>query len=181
MTCIRNYDQSTGIYAQAYNHDFAATKDQLPTIQILYQSQTIKSTTKKKIQNSTESWLVTLRKKTKTISKKIQQCKYLTSGPLKALLRILSPPTVENMFQSNQSPSGPVYTKKNTNDFRIYKTDLNMKIHFKTARGKRLRIPSRTTAGGSSSLSSSVPGVDAALRSLSAFPIGTVEASTDPP
>ena len=42
-----------------------------------------------------------------------------------------------------------------------------MKTHLKTARGKGLIIPSRTTAGGSSPFPWSVSEVDAALRSLS--------------
>ena len=48
-------------------------------------------------------------------------------------------------FQSHQSPSGPVYTEKAQKLFGFTRLfDLNMKIHFKTARGKRLHIPSRT-------------------------------------
>ena len=45
---------------------------------------------------------------------------------------------------SHQSPSGPVYTRKTLQVFRIYKTDLNMKTHFKTTWRQRLRAPSRT-------------------------------------
>ena len=37
---------------------------------------------------------------------------HIRNTPLKALLRTLTPPTVQNIFQSNHSPSGPVYTKK---------------------------------------------------------------------
>ena len=57
---------------------------------------------------------------------------------------LLSKPLKICIFQLNQIPSGPVYTRKHTQVFRIYKTDLNMKIHFKTTWRKRLRIPSRT-------------------------------------
>ena len=49
---------------------------------------------------------------------------------------LLSKPLKICIFQLNQIPSGPVYTRKHTQVFRIYKTDLNMKIHFKTAREK---------------------------------------------
>ena len=45
---------------------------------------------------------------------------HIRNTPLKAHQHTLIPPTVKNIFQSIQSPSGPVYTKKN--DFRIYKT-----------------------------------------------------------
>ena len=49
------------------------------------------------------------------------------------------------VFQLYQSPSGPVYARRTHKSyFRIYKTDLNMKIHLKTTRRKRLRIPSKT-------------------------------------
>ena len=71
-----------------------------------------------------------LRQKIIIISTKIHQSLYPTSGiHLKRRTYItllsnstylsalnsypnLTPPTVENIFQSNQSPSGPVYTKK---------------------------------------------------------------------
>ena len=48
------------------------------------------------------------------------------------------------IFQFHQSPSGPIYTRKTLRVFRVYKTDLNMKTHFKTTRRKKLRIPSKT-------------------------------------
>ena len=48
VTCIRNYDQSTGIYSQVNTNDVPGTNDKPFTIQIPYQSQTIKSTPKKK-------------------------------------------------------------------------------------------------------------------------------------
>ena len=49
------------------------------------------------------------------------------------------------IFQLYQSLSGPVYTGKTHKSFRFTRLfDLNLKINFKTTRGKRLRIPSRT-------------------------------------
>ena len=89
---------------------------------------------------------------------------HIRNTPLKALLRTPTPPTVQKKIQSNQSPSGPVYTKKKQSILGFTRLfDLNMKIHFKTTRGKGLRIPSRTTAGGSSPFPLSVPEVDVAL------------------
>ena len=183
MTCIRNYDQSTGIYSQVYTYDFLGTNDKLPTIQIPYHSQTIKkNATKKKGVVSTESWLVALRKKTIIISTTIHQSQYPTSATHLSKRTIV--PVLLQPFRKYFSPACPLLvlsTPKHTTYFRIYKTDLNMKTHFKTTRGKGLRIPSRTTTGGSSPFPWSVSEVDAALRLLSALPIGTEEASTAPP
>ena len=52
-------------------------------------------------------------------------------------------PTVKNIYFSSTSRLLVLSTEKHQ-VFRIYKTEMNMKTHFKTTRGKRLRIPSRT-------------------------------------
>ena len=183
MTCMRNFDQSTGIYSQIYTYDFPGTTDKLLIIQIPYQSQTIKSTTKKNIMNLDQIVVgCPSQENNNYLNKKPPvPTPHIRNTPLKALLRTLTPPTVEKCV-SPTSPLLVLSTPKKHEYFRIYKTfDLNMKIQFKTTRGKGQRIPSRTTAGGSSPFPWSVWEVDSALRSLSVLPVGIEEAYTAPP
>ena len=182
VACIRNYDQSTGTHSQVYTHEFPGTNDKLLTIQIPYQSQTIKSTTKIKMINLHRIVAGYPSQENNT---------YLNENPPEPIPHIRNTPqsAPKYPYSSNRSKdisvqSVPFWSclhKKNTKRFG-YTTlfNLNLKTQFKITRGKGLRIQSRTTAGGSSPFPWSVPEVDAVLRSLSALPIGTEEASTAP-